>query len=64
MKPKTTILMVLAISCGLAAAFMTNKLIADRNKNQEVAKVKVLVAKKDLPNMAFVKNVEIGRAHV
>ncbi len=32
MKPKTTILIVLAIGCGLAAAFMTNKLIADRSK--------------------------------
>ena len=62
MKPKTTILMVLAIGCGLAAAFMTNKLIADRNKDApEVEKVNVLVAKagmKKLEAMTFVKKAD------
>jgi pilus assembly protein CpaB len=56
MKPKTTILMVLAIGCGLAAAFMTNKLIAERNKeNREEDKVTVLVAKKKIPAMTYIK---------
>lgn len=56
MKPRTTILMVLAIGCGLAAAFMTNKLIAERNKESpDVEKVTVLVAKKKIPAMTYIK---------
>ena len=59
MKPKTTILMVLAIGCGLAAAFMTNKLIADRGKEKtEVETVQVLVAKKKIPAMTYIKKVD------
>ena len=59
MKPKTTILMVLAIGCGLAAAFMTNKLIAERNKPAEdVKKITVLVAKKKIAAMSFIKKVD------
>ena len=46
MKPKTLILMVVAISCGLGASYMTSRLLADRQ--QEVEKVTVLVAKKAL----------------
>ena len=30
MKPKTIILMVVAVSCGLAASYMTSRLLADR----------------------------------
>lgn len=46
MKPKTLILMVVAISCGLGASYMTSRLLADRS--QEVEKVTVLVTKKAL----------------
>jgi Flp pilus assembly protein CpaB len=46
MKPKTMILMVVAVGCGLGASYMTSKLLADRNvKPQEVQTVPVLVAK-------------------
>ncbi len=48
MKPKTIILMVIAIACGLGASYMTSRLLAERGDAQEVPKVKVLVAKKDL----------------
>lgn len=46
MKPKTMILMVVAISCGLGASYMTSRLLADRQ--QEVERVPILVAKKNL----------------
>ncbi|MCI0683642.1 MAG: Flp pilus assembly protein CpaB [Gemmataceae bacterium] len=46
MKPKTLILMVVAISCGLGASYMTSRLLADRQ--QEVEKVSILIAKKTL----------------
>ncbi len=59
MKPKTTILMVLAIGCGLAAAFMTNKLIAERNKpGEEAKKVTVLVAKKKIAAQTYIKKAD------
>jgi Flp pilus assembly protein CpaB len=62
MKPKTTILLILAVGCGLAAAFFTNKLIAERNKPvEEVEKVPVLVAKagiKKIPAMTFIRKVD------
>jgi pilus assembly protein CpaB len=61
MKPKTTILLVLALGCGLAAAFMTNKLIAERNKGgEEAEKVNVVVAKagKKIPAMTYIKRAE------
>jgi Flp pilus assembly protein CpaB len=47
MKPKTMILMGLAIACGLGASYMTSRLLADR-VDAEVEMVEVLVAKKDL----------------
>lgn len=46
MKPKTMILTIVAVSCGLGASYMTSRLLADRN--QEVEKVPVLVARKNL----------------
>ncbi len=50
MKPKTMMLMVVAIGCGLAASYMTSKLLAERNNAQtEEPKVKVLVAKIKVP---------------
>jgi pilus assembly protein CpaB len=46
MKPKTMVLMVVAVGCGLGASYMTSKLLAERNaKPQEVQTVPVLVAK-------------------
>jgi pilus assembly protein CpaB len=47
MKPKTMILMGLAIACGLGASYMTSRLLADRVP-EEKEMVDVLVAKKDL----------------
>src|SRR5947207_2202111 len=53
MKPKTLILMVVAVVCGLGASYMTSRLLAERDDKPAdqpaVVKVKVLVAKKDLP---------------
>jgi pilus assembly protein CpaB len=48
MKPKTLILMVVAIVCGLGASYMTSRLLAERGSEEETAKVSVLVAKKHL----------------
>jgi len=47
MKPKTIILMVLAVTCGLGASYMTNRLLAERTPTEE-QKVAVLVAKRPL----------------
>jgi pilus assembly protein CpaB len=51
MKPKTMILMVVAVGCGLAASYMTSQLLAERGNSgpeQQEEKVKILVAKKNL----------------
>ena len=43
MKPKTMMLMVVAIGCGLGASYMTSRLLAERNnQTQAEATVKVL----------------------
>jgi len=47
MKPKTMILMGLAIVCGLGASYMTSRLLAERQV-QEEERVKILVAKRIL----------------
>ncbi len=47
MKPKTMILMGLAIVCGLGASFMTRQLLAGRQVD-DVERVKILVARKNL----------------
>jgi pilus assembly protein CpaB len=54
MKPKTMILMIVAVSCGLGASYMTSRLLAERGAETE--KVNVLVAKKNL-NMGDVVKV-------
>src|SRR6516162_4447026 len=51
MKSKTIILMVVAVVCGLAASYMTSRLLADRNE-----KVKILVAKRKLGPWTQIKN--------
>jgi pilus assembly protein CpaB len=52
MKPKTMILMVVAIVCGLGASYMTSQLLAQREETPVeapvVEKVTVLVAKKNV----------------
>jgi pilus assembly protein CpaB len=59
MKPKTLVLMFVAIGCGLAASYMTSRVIAERTSEQaEVEKVSVLVAKKNIPLGTLVKNPE------
>jgi pilus assembly protein CpaB len=58
MKPKTMILMVVAVGCGLAASYMTSKLLAERNQPKEEEKVKVLVAKAKVPRFTILKEPE------
>jgi len=47
MKPKTMILMGLAVTCGLGASYMTSQLLASRSPTEE-QKVDIIVAKKQL----------------
>ncbi len=59
MKPKTMILMFVAIGCGLAASYMTSRVIADRSTEQaEVEKISVLVAKKNIGLGTLIKDPE------
>jgi pilus assembly protein CpaB len=57
MKSKTMILMGVAVVCGLAASYMTSRLLAERNaeKAAEEEKVKILVAKKNIPQGTFIR---------
>jgi pilus assembly protein CpaB len=57
MKPKTMALMAVAVVCGLGASYMTSRLLAERaaESTQEVEKVKVLVAKRNVPQGTFIK---------
>src|SRR5262245_28106019 len=64
MKPKTMVLMVVAVVCGLGASYMTSRLLAEREEQQpitkivekQIEKVPILVAKKNLEMSTFVKN--------
>jgi pilus assembly protein CpaB len=57
MKPKTIILMVVAVVCGLAASYMTSRVIADRNRpTVEEEKVTILVAKQKIPYSTLIKD--------
>jgi pilus assembly protein CpaB len=58
MKSKTLILVIVAVGCGLGASYMTSRLLAERgdNKQAEEEKIKVLVAKKNVPQGTFIKN--------
>src|SRR5437660_139536 len=59
MKSKTMILMVVAVVCGLGASYMTSRLLAERREpQQEEEKVKILVARKNIPQGQFIKNPE------
>ena len=57
MKPKTLILMVVAVTCGLGASYMTSRLLAERQPSDE-EKVVVLVARKKLDMGMTIKNVD------
>lgn len=62
MKPKTIILMVVAIVCGLGASYMTSRLLAERESDQapppEIPKVTFLVAKKNLDSQTLIRKAE------
>src|SRR5437016_4825389 len=59
MKPKTMILMVVAIVCGMGASYMTSRLLAERNTEpQEIPKVTAVVAKQALTVGAPIKNAD------
>ncbi len=58
MKPKTMILMVVAVVCGLAASYMTSRLLADKAPPPPVNTVTVLVAKQKISAWAPIKNPE------
>lgn len=57
MKPKTLILMVVAVTCGLGASYMTSRLLAERQP-EESDKIPILVAKKNLDMGVTIKKVE------
>jgi Flp pilus assembly protein CpaB len=58
MKPKTLILMVVAVTCGLGASYMTSRLLAERQTSDDGEKVTILVAKKTLDMGVTIKKVE------
>lgn len=58
MKPKTLILMVVAVTCGLGASWMTSRLLAERNQEAAPDTVDVLVAKTELNISKPLKNPE------
>lgn len=60
MKSKTMILMVVAVVCGLAASYMTSRLLAERGNDKPVdeEKVTVLVARRNLPQGVWIKDPE------
>jgi pilus assembly protein CpaB len=55
MKPKTLILTVVAVTCGLGASYMTSQLLANRDAPPEET-VQVIVAKKNLNMGDLIKN--------
>ena len=59
MKPKTMILMVVAVGCGLTASYMTSKLLADRGEQPPPEeKIKLLVTKTRVPKGTVLKDPE------
>jgi pilus assembly protein CpaB len=57
MKPKTLVLAVVAVTCGLGASWMTSNLLASR-QNAEVETVKLVLASKPLNIGDSIKNPE------
>jgi len=65
MKPKTMILAVVAVGCGLVASYMTSRLIAERNTAQEVEPhEKVLVARTKIPAHTLFKEADLQKYFV
>jgi pilus assembly protein CpaB len=58
MKPKTLVLMVVAIACGLVASYMTSRVIADKSEKPTEEKVAVLVARQNLTMGTLIKDPE------
>jgi len=58
MKPKTMILMVVAVVCGLAASYMTSRLLADKAPPPPVNTVTVLVSKQKINAWTPIKKPE------
>ncbi len=58
MKPRTIILLVVAVVCGLAAMYMTNRLLADKGTPPPVATVKVLLSKQKIAAWNLIKKPE------
>src|SRR5438445_4432536 len=59
MKPKTMILLGVAVGCGLVASYLTSKVLADRSSGeQQVDMVTVLSAKRNLPMGIVIKDPE------
>lgn len=60
MKPKTLILILAAVGCGLAASYLTSKWLAGQNKDQAVEeeKVPVVVARQKVAIGTLLKNPE------
>ena len=57
MKPRTMILMVIAVVCGLAASYLTSRMLAQQQPAEE-EKVTVLVAKQRIPMGTLIKDPE------
>src|SRR4051794_13907974 len=58
MKPKTMILMAVAVACGLGASYMTSQWLAARQPAPEEEKVPVLMAKIKVPGWTPIKEPE------
>jgi pilus assembly protein CpaB len=58
MKPKTIALLVVAITCGLVASYMTSRLLAERSSAPEETKVPILMAKMKVPAFTPIKDPE------
>lgn len=57
MKPRTMILMVVAVVCGLVASYLTSRMLAQQGPVEE-EKVKILVAKQKIPMGTKIKDPE------
>ncbi len=58
MKPRTLILMGVAVVCGLVASYLTSRMLAQQGPSDNGAKVQVLVAKAKIPYGTQIKDPE------
>src|SRR5262245_22149465 len=58
MKPRTLILMGVAVVCGLVASYPTSRMLAQQGSQQEQPKISVLVAKVKVPYGTQLKDPE------